>query len=483
MFKNLALKAKVFLFISIVFVSLSFVYYKLFADLLGKINTQITPEKSFSFVEEKLKNFQFKLIANSMGITSGINFDKKGVVTFDAKNIKTSFPFAIINEKGAVVGGDSNLLNNFSGVPAADRALKSGIASDGFISINKKLYFIGAMPLKSDTAHAVLSIAPVDAIFAESKINLPVKIYYNNELAFESEKSEWEKISSSKYGKDVAGVISNPDSLAGAELSIDRWNKIMKFSLGVTNGEFKHSLTALAVVSYLPGHETYNKSLFYIGIFAAVAIFISLLFAFILTYEVDKVFRNIAADLSTMKVGEKLMLHKYSHGASTVISAINHLISRYQKHGETNPGIMIGSLLKGDSEEDEPVREKQAKKPISTFKKPATPSIPVQPLASASIQDEEADEPHEKTQIAEISSLINDINRAPEATPYEELWSEYRKIKVENGDSFAQNEKESFLAKLKANKAAILSKYNCRDVSFSIEEKDGKPVIKAKPLK
>jgi len=64
----------------------------------------------------------------------------------------------------------------------------------------------------------------------------------------------------------------------------------------------------------------------------------------------------------------------------------------------------------------------------------------------------------------------------------EELWQEYCRIKAKNGESVTENEKRSFVGKIKTNRASIIAKYKCSDVQFNIEEKDGKPVIKAKPV-
>ena len=87
------------------------------------------------------------------------------------------------------------------------------------------------------------------------------------------------------------------------------------------------------------------------------------------------------------------------------------------------------------------------------------------------------DDDNEKTQIAATISASSATSN-----PFDALWEDYCRIKRKNGESVSDREKTAFIGKVRTNKATIMAKYKCADVHFSIEEKDGKPVVKAKPV-
>ena len=88
------------------------------------------------------------------------------------------------------------------------------------------------------------------------------------------------------------------------------------------------------------------------------------------------------------------------------------------------------------------------------------------------------DEDNEKTQI--VSSYGPAVQN--QGNPFDALWEDFCRIKRKHGENVSDKEKMSFIGKVRTNKASIMAKYKCSDVQFSVEEKDGKPVIKAKPV-
>jgi hypothetical protein len=242
--------------------------------------------------------------------------------------------------------------------------------------------------------------------------------------------------------------------------------------------------------------EDYKRVVFYTILYTLITIVIAFFFTFIVTHEIDKVFRNLAADISRMKVGEKLVMKKYSHGADIAVSALNTLIAKYLRDGERD-GVGFGQEsiapapipdvnsknVKREYEDDIPDPfgvediEKTPQKPI--------PALPPEVKAKTTAPPPPVDEDDEKTQIASIPSGLPDLPEMPEEEeedPFEKLWNDYCEIKEKHGKKVSENEKRSFIGKLRTNRASIIAKYNCSDVSFSIEDKGGKPVIKAKPV-
>jgi hypothetical protein len=88
------------------------------------------------------------------------------------------------------------------------------------------------------------------------------------------------------------------------------------------------------------------------------------------------------------------------------------------------------------------------------------------------------DDDNEKTQIA-VSSIAAETNAE---SVYEALWNDFCSIKKKYGGAISPAEKTQFINRVKTNRVSIIAKYNCSDVQFSIEEKDRKPVVKAKPV-
>ena len=88
------------------------------------------------------------------------------------------------------------------------------------------------------------------------------------------------------------------------------------------------------------------------------------------------------------------------------------------------------------------------------------------------------DEDNEKTQIAPtLGPVVQN-----QANPFDALWEDFCRIKRKHGETVSDKEKTAFIGKVRTNKASIMAKYKCSDVQFSVEDKDGKPVIKAKPI-
>ena len=91
---------------------------------------------------------------------------------------------------------------------------------------------------------------------------------------------------------------------------------------------------------------------------------------------------------------------------------------------------------------------------------------------------EDDDEDNEKTQIAASFGPA----AQNQANPFDALWEDFCRIKRKHGEPVSDKEKMNFIGKVRTNKASIMAKYKCSDVQFSVEEKDGKPVVKAKPI-
>jgi len=258
----------------------------------------------------------------------------------------------------------------------------------------------------------------------------------------------------------------------------------------------------ITLVSTMPGWEDYTKVVLYSLLYTLAGIMITLFFTFIVTHTIDKVFRNLAADISVMKVGEKLVMKKYSHGADIAVSALNTLVSKYLRHFE-NADASSGPIGNAGLRREDAVLNKksdfesQIPDPFGVDDIENTPRKPVQALsenrstvkstAKAPPPSHFDSDDNEKTQIMEVGSkeglITNSIAPEPEPLdPMEQLWLDYCKVKERNGETVTENEKRSFIGKVRTNRASIMAKYKCSDVQFSIEEKEGKPVIKAKPL-
>ena len=501
MFKNIGLKIKVFLFIAIVFASLSVLDFAIFQDFLKKNDLQAGAKNAFNHVKVSVKNHQFSLIKKSFELSNTLkisyNYRSKKFSVKEPEKKPTAL-YSVLDFNGDVVSGTFKAMNSYSGVPVVERAIKQGVASDGYLTVGDDTYLLGAVPksvkLKNSKSKNVIIITAkrVSDVFKELSFSLPVQVYSGKKLLYQNEKEEWLALfTNKKYGDEVKGKINTLLEGDGTK-EVDKWTTISSSSLPFDVRREKISFVCL--LSYMPGYQLYNRAILYVSLFAAAAILISFIFSLIVTHEIDKVFDNLSRDLSHMKVGEKLVMHKYSHGASTVVSAVNHLISKYQKHGETNPGIMLNSLLKDEDsiepEDSSSIELSSASNdkqeitgvsnnpldPIDEYSLPAVPDVGQAPPAGNIDQ--------EKTQLANFEDFPDLQPQTQEsADPFEELWSAYSSIKKSFGEEVPEKDKESFIAKLKKNRASIISKYGCKDVTFSIEVKGGKPVVKAKPVK
>ncbi len=477
MFRNLALKAKVFFFFTVVFVAVFAAYYKVYEKLIDSVNQEISPDNTVKYLKEKIKNSQFELISNSYNIRAflaGQDLSKKKRGPIDTGKVKSRFSYAVVDGSGRVVAGKWRELNSFKGIPSVDRAMQEGVASDGFVTIGEKTFLLGVVPYSfrgaGDSPYgAVVSLNGVVDSF-ENVEGLPYRIYTSERKIYQNDDSEWLALEKGEKSKEVMDAISRILSGGGVQV-VDRWSKLVPVLI-MGEGNSVHKLTFVAAVSYMPGLKIYNRLLIYILGISIFAVLVSLLFSFVVTFEIDKILRNIAADISNMRIGEKLLLRKYSYGAGTVVSAINYLISKYEKHGATNPSIMLGAIQAGEKEE----------RFVEEKKVGGTPKVDLPPVAQA--VHEEDEEEDEKTQIANLQDLMPCETDTPRTkVGVETLWEEYVEIKRRNNLSVAEGEKSSFFEKLDSNRKLITERYGCRDVQFSIEEKGGKPVVKAKPLR
>ena len=490
---NLGLKLKVFFFIAVVIAALSAANFLLFRDFIVKIDVQDGAKNAAELVESKIQNINYSLIANSFEIAKQQKIEKGKVVS----KIESSTDYAIINQSGEVIDGNVKVMNSFAGIPAVDRALKSGVASDGMLGLEKDLYLIGVVPFvaEGNKIYAAVSVNK----FSDNLLSvfpMSVRVFRGEKLIAEKGGEVWHSVESS-YGKenldsDITSLIKSSGSK-----EINKWTRIFCFFMpyDVAGGE---RVAFVAMTSLMPGWESYNKVVLWLIVYSIVAIIIALFFAFIVTHEIDKILKNLASDVSRMRVGEKLVLKKYSNGADIVVSAMNKLISQYLDLNDDVSSITSSPLGRGGKGKDdfgaaipdpfasEPISENKAEniekptpKPVKTAK--PEPEVqhrapePVKPELSA-VSDDDDEDDNEKTQIAAT------ISSSSQANPFDALWEDYCRIKRKNGETVNEREKSSFIGKVRTNKATIMAKYKCSDVQFSIEEKDGKPVVKAKPV-
>ena len=494
---NLGLKLKVFFFIAVVITALSAANFLLFRDFITKIDVQDGAKRAAELVESKIQNINYNLIGNSFGIAKQQKIEKGKVVSkIDSEN-----DYVIVSQNGAVVDGNMKIMTSYAGIPAVDRALKSGIASDGILGVEKDLYMIGVAPFTADGGKIYAAISFQK--FSDSMLSvfpMPVKVFKGEESVAEKGSETWMSVADS-YGKenldaDVSSVVKN----AGSK-ELNKWTRVSAFTMpyDIAGGM---KVTFVAMTSLIPGWESYNKIILWLVVYSVIAAIIALFFAFIVTHEIDKILNNLASDISRMKVGEKLVLKKYSNGADIVVSAMNKLISQYlELNDDVNitsaPLIRTGkdkaandfdAVIPDPFASAEPIVENKPKhtdkpaektvmpEPPIQNRKPAAPE-PVKPDLSAIADDDDDDDDNEKTQIAATISASS-----ANSNPFDALWEDYCRIKRKNGESVSDREKTAFIGKVRTNKATIMAKYKCSDVHFSIEEKDGKPVVKAKPV-
>ncbi len=480
MLGNIWLKIKVFFIISSVLALLSLLYYNLFDKLVSGINFQQGAESTFRYLEQRVKNTQYELITRSFAITTQlkISLDRKSrQPVVDTQAIDGKLLFAVTDGAGVVLAGTFRTLNSLAGVPAVDRAIRDGVASDGTLRVGNEEYLAGVVPFNADYGadrpkrFMAVSLVPIRDAFAGIAPTFPARVYSGGIMVHEFDK---DKMSGIINGPEQAKVQAAIESIlaGGKEQDLGRWMKMSSFTMP-HDIRSPGKIQFIGFLSAVPGYDVYRKSVTYIAIYAALVIFITLVFTFVITYDVDRGFKRLAADISRLKVGEKLMLHKYSHGAGLVVSALNHMIGNYQKHGgesgDGGTGAMISSLIMDTREEPE------AEIPEPSFdRKRESMDLP-RPATETSRPKTAPVEEHPAPADPPAASVQQD--------PFAALWETYRDIKLKNGEKIADQEKAAFLAKLKTNRVSIMTKYNCKDVSFAIEEKEGKPVIKAKPLK
>jgi hypothetical protein len=514
MFSNLGLKLKVFFFMAVILAALSFLNFILFKTFVTKVDLQQGPENSARLVQEVVKNTMHSLINNSFQVGRDLNFTRASRnAPLRVDKIVSPETYAVIDEKGAFITGDFNIMNNFSGVPAVERALKSGFASDGSIKLEDTHYIIGVAPVLKEikgegrTLFAVISARRLPVAFKSDMFTAPVRIFIGEKFVNETMSEKWSSMEQScgsdKMQKTIETLLNDPGSK-----TINNWTYLHSFMLpaDVFEGE---KVTIISMTSFLPGWEEYKKVVIFSVLYALAAIVILFFFTFIVTHEIGKVFRRLAADLSRLRVGEKLVLKKYSHGADIAVSALNTLISKYQRQEERDGPSSIGSApINGTSDERRERKitaeiqadisdpfgtddvEETPKKPIKALKPEEPKRVVKEPVKSAPPPNYQ-EEDDEKTQMVQTSSDHNpfeDISGgfSSEEAPkdlFDELWDEYCRIKEKGGELVSDKEKKVFIGKLRTNRASIMARYKCSDVSFAIEEKDGKPVIKAKPLK
>lgn len=495
---NLGLKLKVFFFIAVVITALSAANFLLFRDFITKIDVQDGAKRAAELVESKIQNISYNLIGNSFGIAKQQKIEKGKLVS----KIDSETDYAIINQSGAVIDGNMKIMTSYAGIPAVDRALKSGVASDGMLGVEKELYLIGVVPFTADGGkiHAAISFQK----FSDNMLSvfpMPVKVFRGGELITEKGNETWMSVADS-YGKenldaDVSTVVKSSGSK-----ELNKWTRVSAFMMpyDVAGGE---KVTFVAMTSLIPGWESYNKIILWLVIYSVIAGIIALFFAFIVTHEIDKILNNLASDISRMRVGEKLVLKKYSNGADIVVSAMNKLISQYLELNDDVSNITSSPLGRSGKEKggndfdavipdpfasSEPIQENKAKPVEKPAEKTAMPESPIQnrkpapepvkpDLSAVADDDDDDDDDNEKTQIAATISASSATSN-----PFDALWEDYCRIKRKNGESVSDREKTAFIGKVRTNKATIMAKYKCSDVHFSIEEKDGKPVVKAKPV-
>lgn len=500
MFSNLGLKLKVFFLMAVVISALSVVNFTLFKSFLAKIDIRQGPRNSSSLAEEKVKNTTYSLISNSFSIARQLKFSKaskKAPLTIN--NIVSETEYIVLDKDANFVAGTIELMSSHAGIPAVERALKEGFASDGTVTIADNLYLLGVVPVMAEVPDegvklfAVASFKKLALAFNSSQLfPMPVKIFRGTKFVSETGSESWKTVETSYGSEKMKEDIDNLIKSEGSK-TINHWTYLHSFFMPVDmlGGE---KIAFVTMTSTLPGWEDYQDVVFFLIVYTLAGILIALFFTFIVTHSIDVVFRNLAADISRMKVGEKLVLKKYSHGADIAVSALNTLITKYIRTHESSNHDPISTTSKiSNSGELDPLKmqayETSVPDPFGTDDIENTPKRPVKALqpekpvfkAPPPVASEEDDE---KTQIVTSSSPSNvEVSSQFEpADPMEELWKEYCRIKTKNGESVTENEKRSFMGKIKTNRVSIIAKYKCADVQFNIEEKDGKPVIKAKPV-
>ena len=495
---NLGLKLKVFFLMAVVITALSAANFLLFRDFLVKIDVQDGAKNIAKSVETELKNRNYSLISNSFEMAKELKIEKGKVVSKTASEKE----YAIVDGNGAVIDGNLNVMSSYAGIPAVERALKEGNASDGMLSVGSDLYLIGVAPV---LAEGKVFAAVTFEKFGNDLLSLfpmPVRAFKGSESIAEKGGDIWSSVENS-YGKalldaDISSIVAN-----GGQKELNAWTRISAFSMpyDLAGGD---KISIVTMTSLIPGWESYDKVLYTIILYSVIAILIALFFTFIVTHEIDKILKNLASDISRMRVGEKLVLKRYSNGAGIVVSAMNKLIQKYLELNEDVGGITSSPLSRRDKSvpeknaEDfdaalpdpfaatESVEDIRAEKSMDMPKRDVfgTPHETVRPAVepdfnqAAQLPDDD-EEDNEKTQI--VASYASPAPQS-QSNPFDALWDDYCRIKRKHGEIVSDKEKAGFIGKVRTNKASIMAKYKCSDVHFSVEDKDGKPVVKAKPV-
>ena len=491
---------------AVVLTAFSAANFLLFKDFLVKIDVQDGAKKIAELAESELKSKNYSLISNSFEIANQLKVEKGKVVS----DIASEKEYAVLDGNGEVLAGNISVMRSYAGVPAVERALKNGVASDGMFSAGGDLYIIGVAPVMVD---GKLFAAVTFEKFGNDLLSvfpMPAKAFKGSESIAEKGGDAWSAVERS-YGKaaldaDLAALVTS-----GGQKELNAWTRISAFTMpyDLAGGD---RITIVTMTSLLPGWESYDNVLYMTVIYSVIAILVALFFTFIVTHEIDKILKNLASDISRMRVGEKLVLKRYSNGADIVVSAMNKLIQQYLEQNENVGGITSSPIVrpdksftaKGKTEDfDTPLPDPFATESVDDLReekieRPTPNAMPerevpktqhesvrevkqetlrpaVKPMPE--IADDDDDE-NEKTQI--VSSTFS--QSSAQANPFDALWEEYSRIKRKHGESVSDREKTNFIGKVRTNKASIMAKYKCSDVQFSVEEKDGKPVIKAKPV-
>jgi len=501
MFSNFGLKLKVFFLMAVVIAALSIADFGLFKTFIDKIDLQQGPQNSVRYVKERVKTKMYSLIERSFEISRELQLSKASKnAPLKIGEITSNSNYLIVDDNADFVAGTTKHMTSYKGIPAVERALKKGIASDGTIIVEGQLYIIGVVPVMkqiskkgSEKLFAVISLEKLSLAFKDDVFPMPVRVYQGSKFISETKADKWKEIQKSCGMEKLEGSLSELVKAEGSKV-LNSWTYLYSFFMPVDmlGGD---KIIFVTLSSSMPGLEDYSTTILYTTIYTLIAIIIALFFTFIVTHEIDKVFRNLAADISRMKVGEKLILKKYSHGADIAVSALNTLIAKYLRNREIDGSEMgHGSISRSpapnvnsekvsrefDSEVPDPFGvddiEETPRKPI--------PALPSEKKAPKTAPPPSTDEDDEKTQLATVPGLPDMQSfEEPEAKdPFDVLWEDYCRIKKSNGKKVSESEKRSFIGKLRTNRASIMAKYNCSDVSFTIEDKGGKPVIKAKPV-
>ncbi len=483
MLKNLGLKIEVFFFAALIFVASAVAYYIFSEKFIAAMDVQTGTGNLMKIIAAEIQNEQFKLIKNSSDLRYQI---EKSKTTPEKATIKSEYLYAILNNEGTVIAGTFSNMNSMNGIPSIERAFAKGLASDGYFSLDKSdPYIIGVLPFNyKNELYAVVSFKTLENLFSSLDTAMPIKVFYRGKEVLTLGSTVWEEMSTGKSAPMIKKALDDlsANTESAATVQIDQWTKLTSVHFqgkDITGGK----ITVVGIMSFMLGHKIQDNLKLYLSIGAAVAVLLCLIFVIVVTIEIDRLFKKIATDISSLRVGEKLVLNNYGMGAGVVVSAINLMISKYQRHSETNPGVSINELIENSMVKNNPLLQEEEtindEKAISEMFANTKSEMVLEPVASFSSMPMEDDGDPEKTQIAQTPFTMNASRNTK--NPYSELWEKYKKIKIINGLPIKDREEAEFIEKLDRNSESIKRKFNCRTVHFEIEDKGGRPVIKAKP--